>query len=148
MWIRIAWSIELIYLAVCTRSDVRERCISVPLSIVCMGAGVLCRGVENGSWELCAEEILTCLIPGVIACVVAWISRGGFGMGDAWMIAVSACLLESTDMLLLVWYAFICAGIYGVILVIYKKKGRKDSFAFAPCMLVAYLTGMVRGCLL
>ncbi len=145
MWNQIAWSIELVYLAACTKSDVRGGWISVPLSVICMGTGILLRCIMKsfGVWSV--EEIMACVLPGIIVGIVSWLSRGGFGMGDVWMIAVSACLLESADVLLLVWYAFLFAGIYSVILVMCKKKGRKDSFAFAPCMLAAYVIGLIRG---
>lgn len=145
MWKQIAWSIELVYLAACTKSDVRDGWISVPLSVVCMGMGILLRCLMKGVKVMSVEGFLACCMPGIIAGIVSWLSRGGFGMGDAWMIAVSAYLLESVDLLLLVWYAFVLAGIYGVMLVMCKKKRRKDSFAFAPCMLAAYIIGLVGG---
>ena len=145
MWKQIVWSIELIYLAVCTKSDLRGGWISVPLSAVCIGIGVLWRFVRHGIMAVSVAEMVTCLMPGMAAGAVAWLSRGGFGMGDAWMIAVSAWLLDGIELLLLVWHAFAFAGVYGAVLIVSKKKGRKDSFAFAPCMLAAYMIGIVKG---
>lgn len=145
MWNQMMWSIELLYLAACTKSDVRSGWISVPLSAVCLGAGVLWRCIGQGFLGGHKEVIWACLVPGFIAGMVAWLSRGGFGMGDAWMIAVSAWLLEIMDFMMLVLYAFVVAGVCGVVLLVSKKKGRKDSFAFAPCMLAAYVIGLIRG---
>ncbi len=136
MWNQLLWSVELCYLAMCTRSDIQNGWISVPFSVSCAVIGVV---VRYEIWGMQADRILSEFYIGLLAVLVAVISRGALGMGDAWMILVSCALLGSVDSVMMVWWAFLFAGIYSAWEIVRKRKSRKDSFPFAPYLLAAYM---------
>lgn len=142
---KLLWSMELCYLAICTQSDVRTGLISVRLSVaLCLcGMGVKILTSGEGMSAVVFFWMLAGLLPGLAVMLAAWVSKGAFGMGDAWMILVSCTLSGCAEGCLLLWRAFVFGGLYGVWSILLRRKSKEDTVLFAPCMLAAC---MIRIC--
>ncbi len=70
---------------------------------------------------------------------------GGFGGGDIKMMAVSGILLGWKGNLVAFFIGLIIGGIYGAFLLISGKKGRKEHFAFGPCLSIGIFVSAYAG---
>lgn len=64
--------------------------------------------------------------------LIILIVPGGFGGGDIKLMFAAGFFMGFQTTLVSAMIAFILGGIYGVIVLILRKKGRKDHFAFGP----------------
>ena len=70
---------------------------------------------------------------------------GGFGGGDIKMMAASGILLGWRGNLAAFFIGLIIGGIYGAFLLISGKKGRKEHFAFGPCLSIGIFVSAYAG---
>ena len=70
---------------------------------------------------------------------------GAFGMGDVKLMAAAGFLLGWQHTLLAFFIALILGGVYGVSLLILRKKGRKDHFAFGPALAAGIFPALLFG---
>lgn len=70
---------------------------------------------------------------------------GGFGGGDIKMMAASGILLGWKGNLAAFFIGLIIGGIYGAFLLISGKKGRKEHFAFGPCLSIGIFVSAFAG---
>lgn len=93
--------------------------------------------------------LLGAAIGGMIMAVAMLISRKGVGMGDVKMFIVIGAFVGSTEILATLFYTILISVIGGVMLLITKKAGLKDSVPMAPfaCAGIAlkYLLLMIGG---
>ena len=142
--------LSLLFLA--ANVDAREEIIPNTLVL----AGLLLRVVF---WvaELCTDpqymwltfknEIIACAILGVFFFLCGLIVKGGVGMGDIKLILVMCLFQGLYGVISALFCALFAAFIIAVLLLITKKKTRKDAIPFAPSILLgalasAFLTGM------
>ena len=74
----------------------------------------------------------------VVLAALAIIGRGALGGGDVKMMAVVGLWL-GTDVVLATVTGFILGGVGAVILLLLRKAGRKDFFAFGPFLIIGVL---------
>jgi leader peptidase (prepilin peptidase)/N-methyltransferase len=67
---------------------------------------------------------------------------GGFGWGDIKMMAAAGVLLGWKDNAAAFFIAVILGGAYGAYLLLTKKKGRKDHFAFGPFLSIGIVVAL------
>lgn len=93
--------------------------------------------------------LLGAAIGGMIMAVAMLIFRKGVGMGDVKMFIVIGAFVGSTEILATLFYTILISVIGGVMLLITKKAGLKDSVPMAPfaCAGIAlkYLLLMIGG---
>ena len=70
---------------------------------------------------------------------------GGFGGGDIKMMAASGILLGWKGNLAAFFIGLIIGGVYGAFLLISGKKGRKEHFAFGPCLSIGIFVSAYAG---
>ncbi|MDR0851706.1 MAG: A24 family peptidase, partial [Clostridiales Family XIII bacterium] len=70
---------------------------------------------------------------------------GAFGFGDVKLMLGAGFLLGWQHELVGFFIALILGGIYGAALLIRKKKGGKDHFAFGPCLAVGIFAALLTG---
>jgi leader peptidase (prepilin peptidase)/N-methyltransferase len=66
-------------------------------------------------------------------------------MGDVKLMFAAGFLLGWQDALIAFFIALILGGVYGVIVLAARKKGRKDHFAFGPCLAVGIFAALLAG---
>ncbi|MDH3260132.1 MAG: prepilin peptidase [Acidimicrobiia bacterium] len=80
--------------------------------------------------------------------VIALLARGGFGMGDVKLAFLLGTFLafQSWDTLWSgIFLAFLIGGVISLLLLITKRKGRKDAIPFGPPLIVGALVALVWG---
>jgi leader peptidase (prepilin peptidase)/N-methyltransferase len=75
----------------------------------------------------------------------ALLISGAFGMGDVKLMAAAGFLLGWQHALLAFFIAVLIGGAYGVVVLATRKKGRKDHFAFGPCLAVGIFASLCAG---
>ena len=79
------------------------------------------------------------ILPGVLVLVLAWVSRESIGLGDGWLFVVTGLFLGFWQNLVLLFGSLILSGMFAVICLALKKKGKNDRVALAPFVLTAYV---------
>lgn len=90
------------------------------------------------------DYILGGLIPAAIIAIIAFLTKG-MGWGDVEIMFMCGLFLGIRKSLLLMVLSFIVGGAIGAILLVTKKKGRKDPVAFVPFIAVAAVIVMLWG---
>lgn len=70
---------------------------------------------------------------------------GAFGGGDIKYTAAAGLLLGWKNSLLAVFLAIVSGGIYGAFLLVFRKGGRKDRFAFGPFLCAGMAAALLWG---
>ena len=89
------------------------------------------------------SECIAAVGAAVVCLLCMLLSRGSLGMGDLKLLVMMALLLGVEgicySMFVSVFFAFVCA----IVLLISKKKGRKDHMPFAPCILAGTIVALI-----
>ena len=85
---------------------------------------------------ICVSELIAAAVLLVMSFVAMFVVKNGLGMGDAKLFAVMGLYLGIQGSLSAVFMSLIAIFFISVILMIRKKKKRKDSLPFAPAILV------------
>jgi leader peptidase (prepilin peptidase)/N-methyltransferase len=71
--------------------------------------------------------------------------EGAFGLGDVFLMISAGFLLGWQCALVAFFIGLIIGGIYGVFALARRKKGRKDHFAFGPCLAIGIFMSLLEG---
>lgn len=66
-------------------------------------------------------------------------TRGQIGKGDCFLLGFVTIGMEGWQIVMVLFLSFVFAGIFGGLLMIVRKKGRKYQIPFAPFVLVGYV---------
>jgi len=77
--------------------------------------------------------------------LIAFFIEGAFGFGDVKLMAAAGLFLGWQNCLVALFIGVVIGGVYGVILLATKKKGRKDHFAFGPSLCIGIAAAMFFG---
>lgn len=93
-----------------------------------------------------AVSLLGALIGGGFLFLLVILSKGAaMGMGDVKIMAVLGLYLGWTSIILTLLLSFIIGGVFGVLLLALKIKGRKDAIPFGPWIAIAAFITIVFG---
>lgn len=70
---------------------------------------------------------------------------GGFGGGDIKLMRYAGMLLGAGSMVVGFFVGVVIGGLYGIIMLLRRKKGKKDQFAFGPCLSLGLMVAAVCG---
>ena len=140
----VQWILAGCYLAVCVKSDLKVKQISLRWSRGMLAAGILLRLPEIecwyvDSWRNFFGRLFFDALPGTACMLFSRLSSGKIGMGDGWMMLVTGIFLGAEKAIWIIWTAFFLGAGYSVILLL-KGNPRHQEFAFAPCLFLAWLT--------
>lgn len=146
--------ITLLLLAVCSDSDIKERCIyMLPLGIAAL-LGIILSVADIiinylGNTYLLQFFLLHCIfLPvaiGIYLYSFSVISNEALGRGDAILIAVLTVILEMTMVIKIIIIAIFTSAIFGVCMMINRKAVFREGIPFVPFVLFAYLFMLVDG---
>jgi leader peptidase (prepilin peptidase)/N-methyltransferase len=77
--------------------------------------------------------------------VITLFIEGAFGLGDVFLMIAAGFLLGWQCALVALFIGLILGGVYGVVALARRKKGRKDHFAFGPCLAVGIFVSLLAG---
>lgn len=124
--------------------DVREKVVAnrtVMTLLVCWLLTMLPQlavNIDVGVSRL-ANAFAGFLLGGILFLLVYLISRNGLGGGDVKFIATAGLYLRLNGILPAILYGSILAAIFGLVLILLKKIGRKDTIPLIPFIYVGIL---------
>ena len=142
----------LVILFIAANTDARQRII--PNTIVI--AGLVLRivfwcveliTVSTEFWYILKNDLMACLMLIAFFVVGVLMVKGGIGMGDIKLMLVMCLFQGFYGVVSSLFCSLFVAFLYAIVVLVLRKKTRKDSVAFAPAILVGtilsvFLTGM------
>lgn len=98
-------------------------------------------------WGIMKNDLIACLLVVAFFVVGVLLVKGGIGMGDIKLMLVMCLFQGFYGVVSSLFCSLFVAFIYAIIVLLFKKKNKKDSVAFAPAILLGtvlsvFLTGM------
>lgn len=89
--------------------------------------------------------IFGALVGGGILYIIAYLSRGGMGGGDVKLAALIGALYGVKIVAISLFISFLLGGTIGLLLIIFRIKGRKDYIPFGPYIALGTLITLLVG---
>lgn len=136
----------LVYLALETGNDIRNREISVRNGAIAIAAACALRiGMGALNWSSETITFLLCaIIPAGLLFLAGKVTRQAIGYGDAILILVCGFYLGGRTAGILFVSGLFCMFPAALMLLIFRKVSRKAELPFAPFLLGAYLIWMLQ----
>jgi hypothetical protein len=126
----------MIYLIICTITDIKRKKINLPVSLFFLFAGGPAQFfIVHSSLKVLFINLLT----GFLLAVISKITKGAVGFGDALIFVIMAFYMPSVSTIYILFFALIFASFFSIILLL-RKYSRKYVFPFAPFICFGFLT--------
>ena len=80
---------------------------------------------------------------GVLLLIIGYFSKEKIGYGDGLLFMATGIYLGFWNNLVLLWLSTSLAGIYGLILMLFKKRKRDSEIPLVPFMLAVYVISLI-----
>lgn len=124
----------LVFLSVCAVWDIRER--KIPFMWICL------TGVLSLVMAVLEEQLLFSalgILPGMILVVMSLITKGGVGMGDAYVCMVTGCFTGMWGSFLVIITGSLLVSVWGMVNIFIRHLSIKRSVPFTPFLLLSYI---------
>lgn len=129
----------LLLLTICTILDLRYKKIWIPLIIIFAAeAAVLALCQPDNIYQYLAGVAV-----GAIILAVSKATNGSIGMGDGYLICVLGALIGLNRVIQITLLAFGLAALAAIFMMLVWRYGRKQTMAFVPFLLIAYLIRLI-----
>ena len=129
----------VVFLAMNSWLDIRRREISLLLTVVYAGCGIIYSILQG-------RKIQDVLIPagiGILFLAAGRISRGAIGAGDCWILLALGALLDTETYIRMLCIGFFLAAFWSGILLVIRRKSRKTEIPLVPFLLAGYIGGIL-----
>lgn len=129
----------VVFLAMNSWLDIRRREISLLLTVVYAGCGIIYSILQG-------RKIQDVLIPagiGILFLAAGLISRGAIGAGDCWILLALGALLDTETYIRVLCIGFFLAAFWSGILLVIRRKSRKTEIPLVPFLLAGYIGGIL-----
>lgn len=129
----------VVFLAMNSWLDIRRREISLLLTVVYAGCGIIYSILQG-------RKIQDVLIPagiGILFLEAGLISRGAIGAGDCWILLALGALLDTETYIRMLCIGFFLAAFWSGILLVIRRKSRKTEIPLVPFLLAGYIGGIL-----
>ena len=129
----------VVFLAMNSWLDIRRREISLLLTMVYAGCGIIYSILQG-------RKIQDVLIPagiGILLLAAGRISRGAIGAGDCWILLALGALLDTEIYIRMLCIGFFLAAFWSGILLVIRRKSRKTEIPLVPFLLAGYIGGIL-----
>lgn len=133
IWIKVLVGIML---CICGIKDMRTK--TVPLYIIGITAVLLCIALPFAG-KMVIIDIIGGIFPGLLLLIVSKVSRGQIGMGDGIVFCVTGIGLGLWLNIWLLMYSLLLAAVFGLLLMIVKRAGKRRAIPFMPFVFIAYI---------
>ena len=138
-------------LAICCYTDLKERGINRKIMFVFL---LLSVGFMTGTYlwgsridalnkyliyEIRIENIIFALIPGAILFIVSFLSREAIGRGDVYVVCLLGLMVGFERVFTMLFISMLACAVFGIIYMIIKGKGRKETLPYMPFLCLAYV---------
>jgi len=101
----------------------------------------------NAFWGVFKNDMMACLLVVAFFVVGVLLVKGGIGMGDIKLMLVMCVFQGFYGVVSSLFCSLFAAFVYAIVVLLLRKKTKKDSVAFAPAILIGtalsvFLTGM------
>lgn len=130
--------------------DQRERRIPNKILLAMLAARMLIMVIEwllvpSMGMALLISSIFGMLLGGGMFLLAHFLSRGGVGMGDVKLFAVTGWYMGGSSIMALVFLTALVSAFYSIVMLILKKIKLKEEIPFAPFVLVGTILTMALG---
>ena len=122
-----------------TVQDIRYRKIFFPAALLLGAVGLILHLFPGAS----ITESLTGVIPGAVLLMISRFCGEAVGIGDALTLMACGAVLGFSRAFELLFIALVFSAAWSILLLI-RRKGMKQTFAFMPFLLAAHICMMVR----
>lgn len=140
MWQIVKSAGVFLFLFACSVQDIREKKLSVKMLVL---FGVLFLALsfafEEISWEKRAQNIL----PGMVAFVLAFLTREQIGYGDAACLAILGSVVSADILWGAIMNGLLFLSICSMVLLLRKRAERKTMLPFIPFLTVGMIWQMI-----
>ena len=143
--IALKYFIMITFLIVIAVIDLNTQDVYSVTTYSCIAIGIVMMLIEKIYLN---EDIWTYVIGLIIGVVVIGgivFIAGGMGEGDIEIAAICGVFLGWQNMILTILLSFIIGGIVGGVLIILKKKTKRDAIAFGPFLFIGALISLFLG---
>ena len=126
-------------LGICGIEDYRIKRVRIVVINVFAILGVIFHLIyQRITWidMLCGASV------GVVLLIIGYLSKEKIGYGDGLLFVATGVYLGFWNNLILLWLSSTLAGIYGLILMIFKKKKKEAEIPLVPFILGAYVVSL------
>lgn len=124
----------IVYLTVCSITDLRTREVSVRLGLIFLAGGSVLQILDRGMpWNIWVGGILT----GIFLMGISKITGEALGYGDSMAVMVIGGLVGFWKTVGILLTALTASAVISAILLILGRAGRKDTVPFLPFLLAA-----------
>ena len=127
--------VMLACLAVLAGIDLKIREIPV-VPVVVLGIGFAVYRLWNGADVL---ELVLGVVPGVLLLVLAVCSGESIGVGDGLVLLVFGIFCGVAQAVAVLGMALLLAAVLAMLLMVFRRAGRKTELPFLPCLFGGYL---------
>lgn len=135
-------------LAVAALTDFRKHLIPNELVIAGLGLRLVYAILEfivlkMDYIQILKGDLFSLILPLALLLLGVFVVKNGVGMGDVKLLAVIGIFAGISGAIPSLFFALVIAFFLSVVLMIMKKKGRKDTIAFAPSLLAGTFVAIV-----
>ena len=129
----------LIYLIYCSYSDIKNKSISLYISIISM---LICIIQDIVLKDFTLTNFFISLIPGIVLLILSCIFSNSLGKGDGIIILICGIHIGVFFTLKILLIALLFSAFYSIFLLM-RKHSLKDIFPFAPFILLSYIFNLL-----
>ena len=129
----------LAFLGINSWKDIRKREVSL------LATGIFAViGIINALWHgTIFWEWIGAVGFGTALIALSVVSKGAVGMGDGLVLAALGTVLTFGELLGVFMMGLLCCSVWGIILLILPRTGRKTEIPFVPFLLLGYIGGLI-----
>lgn len=117
-------------------SDINNKMIPLQLTLGAMSSGILIM-LYFESLDVLKERIISAGLAFIILFILLLISKGQIGGGDLMLFLVTGFFTGIPSMLSILFLSVVISGLFSIVLVVFKKRGKSTEIPFAPFVLLA-----------
>lgn len=130
------WILLFIILIPACIQDIKEKSVSVLITSVGLGAGLIINLVLHTDK---IPRLLLCIIPGLFLLACAKITHEAIGYGDGLIMLAIGNIVGLVSSTKILFSALLIAGFYSIGLMAVKKAGKETVVPFVPFLLLGVL---------
>lgn len=131
-----------IFLAICTYTDLKGKCINICICLMFGIIGMVYRCIFENSNLI---SLLQAIIPGIFLMLVSILSKEGIGKGDAIVIGTIGLYIGGINTIIILFNGVIVSCITGIIFIAFMKKEKGYRLPFVPFLTLAFIFQVTNG---
>ena len=130
----------LILLLICSWMDIKRKTISGILLCVFAIIGIMLNVIFR---PVSLAMLVSGMAVGAVVLVVSKLTKEQIGMGDGSLLCITGLYMGFYKNLEMFLSALFLAAVWGIVLLIIRKGGRKTEIPFVPFMMLSYVCMMI-----